>query len=109
MSGRRLTNSGPQPCHIGVVEKVAHLRTRSAGLRQHGCDNTIRRPPQEVPDEGAADAEAQHHELLDAQVIHQTELVIGMRIPRPVDLERAGGLAAIGVAQVRTRCSGTLP
>src|SRR5690242_15669321 len=28
-------------------------------------------------------------------------MVIGICIPRPVDLERAGGLAAIGVAQVR--------
>src|SRR6059036_1921596 len=28
-------------------------------------------------------------------------MVIGIGIPRPVDLERAGGLAAIGVAQVR--------
>ena len=35
------------------------------------------------------------------QVIHQAEMVIGVGIPRPVDLERAGGLAAIGVAQVR--------
>src|SRR5215471_4019698 len=28
-------------------------------------------------------------------------MVIGIGIPRPIDLERAGGLAAIGVAQVR--------
>ena len=28
-------------------------------------------------------------------------MVVGIGIPRPVDLERAGGLAAIGVAQVR--------
>jgi len=26
---------------------------------------------------GATNAETQHHELVDAQVIHQTELVIG--------------------------------
>jgi len=70
-------------------------------LRQRGGDNTIGRAPQKVPDEGTADAEAQHHELLDAQVIHQTEMVIGVGIPRPVDLERAGGLAAVGVAQIR--------
>jgi len=43
----------------------------------------------------------QHHELVDAQMIHQTELVIGIGIPRPVDFERAGRLAGIGVAQVR--------
>ena len=60
-----------------------------------------RRPLQQVPDERAADAEAEHHELLDAQVVHQPELVVGIGVPRPVDLERARGLAAIGVAQVR--------
>src|SRR5207302_9275717 len=54
-----------------------------------------------VPDEGAADAEAHHHEPIDAQVVHQTDLVIGVGIPRPVDLERAGGMAVIGIAQVR--------
>src|ERR1700676_3550623 len=34
-------------------------------------------------------------------MIHQSELVGGVGIPRPVDLDRAGGLAAGGVAQVR--------
>jgi hypothetical protein len=34
-------------------------------------------------------------------MIQQTEMVIGVGIPRPIDLERAGGFAAIGVAQVR--------
>ena len=87
--------------HIGLVEQVAHLRTRPAGLRQHGRDDPVGRALQQVPDEGAADAEAHHHELVDAQVIHQTELVVGVGVPGPVDLERAGGLAAVGIAQVR--------
>ena len=34
-------------------------------------------------------------------MIHQAELVVRVGIPRPLDLERAGGLAPIGVAQVR--------
>src|ERR1700674_1566282 len=34
-------------------------------------------------------------------MIHQAELVVGVGFPRPVDLDRAGGLAAGGVAQVR--------
>src|SRR5436309_11681158 len=34
-------------------------------------------------------------------MIHQAELVVGIGCPRPVDLDRAGGLAAGGVAQVR--------
>src|SRR6185436_294122 len=55
----------------------------------------------EVPDEGAANAEAHHHELADAQVVREPDMVIGIRIPRRLDLERAGGLPAVGVAQVR--------
>ena len=53
------------------VEKVAHLRARATGLRQHGRDDAIGRALQQVPDQGAADAEAQHHELVDAQVVHE--------------------------------------
>ena len=34
-------------------------------------------------------------------MIHQAEMVIGIGIPWPVDLERAGRLTAIGVAQIR--------
>ena len=56
---------------------------------------------QQIPDEGPANTEAEHQELVDAQMIHQAEMVVGIGIPRPVDLERAGGLAAVGVAQVR--------
>src|SRR5204862_3502948 len=52
------------------------------------------------PYERAADAEAQHHEFLDAQVVHHAELVVGIRVPRPLELEGPGGLAAGGVAQV---------
>src|SRR5262249_21975526 len=54
----------------------------------------------QLPDERAADAVADHHEASDAQVIHETEVVVGIGIPRPVDLERPGGLAARRVAQV---------
>ena len=86
---------------VVVVEEVGHLRAEAAGLRQHGRDDALGRPLQQVPDEGAADAEAHHHELVDAEVIHQAELVVGVGVPGPVDLERAGGLAAVGVAQVR--------
>src|SRR2546426_12244438 len=34
-------------------------------------------------------------------MIHQAELVVGIGFPGPVDLDRAGGLATGGVAQVR--------
>jgi len=44
---------------------------------------------------------SEHQELADAEVIHQPEMVVGIGVPRPVDRERPGGLAAIGVAQIR--------
>src|SRR5262245_48262340 len=34
-------------------------------------------------------------------MIHQAELIVGIGFPRPIDLDRAGGLAVGGVAQVR--------
>ena len=36
----------------------------------------------------------------DAQVVHQPDLVVGEGAPRVVDLHRAGGFAADGVALV---------
>ena len=36
-------------------------------------------------------------------MIHQTDMIVGIGVPRPVDLERAGRLAALGVAQIRAR------
>jgi hypothetical protein len=45
---------------------VGQLRPESAWLRQYGGDDTIRRPLQKVPNQGAADAEAHNHELVDA-------------------------------------------
>src|SRR5882724_5784468 len=84
---------------ISIV--MSGRRAQSAGPRQHGRDETLGCALQQVPDEGAADAEAQHQELPDAQVIHQAELVVGVCVPGPVDLQRAGGLAGVGVAQVR--------
>ena len=101
MSGRRSTDGRAPALDVVLVEQVGHLRAEAAGLRQHGGDHAVGRALDQVPDERAADAEAQHHELVDAEVIHQAEVVVGVGVPRPVDLERAGGLAAIGVAQVR--------
>ena len=60
-----------------------------------------RRALQQIPDEGSADAEAHHQEFLDAQMIHQAEMVVRVGVPRPVDLKRARRLAAIGVARVQ--------
>src|SRR5262249_38854163 len=47
-----------------------------------------------------ADAVAHVEELVDPEVIHQPELVVGERLPGVVDRHGAGRLAAIGVALV---------
>ncbi len=75
---------------VVLVEEVGQLRAEAARLRQHGGRDAPGRSPQQVPDEGAADAEAQHQELADAQMIHQAEMVVGVGVPRSVDFERAG-------------------
>jgi hypothetical protein len=31
---------------------------------------------------------AHHHELVDAEVIHQADVVVGVGVPRPIDFER---------------------
>jgi hypothetical protein len=86
--------------HVVVVEQIARLGTRAARLRQHGGDDTVGCALQKIPDEGPADAEAMHHELVDTEVIHQADMVVGVGIPGTVGLERAGGLAARGIAQI---------
>jgi hypothetical protein len=64
---RDVGTAGAQPWGPGfdvvVIEEVGHLWTEPAGLRQHSRDDALGRSLQQVPDEGAADAEAQHHEL----------------------------------------------
>ena len=86
--------------HVVFVEEIARLGARAARLRQHGGDHAIGRALQQIPDEGPADAEAVHHELVDAEMIHQADMVVGVGIPGAIGLERAGRLAVIGVAQI---------
>ena len=50
--------------------------------------------------EGAADAVADEQELVDAQMVHQGQLVVSEGAPRVFHLHRAGGLAADCVALV---------
>ena len=83
---------------VVLIELVRQFRAEAAGLRQHGGDDAFGRALQQVPDERAADAEAHHQEFVDAEMVHQAKLVIGIGIPRAVDLDRARGLAAVGVA-----------
>src|SRR5262245_11803785 len=87
--------------HTAVVHDIGRLWPEPYRLSRYACDDTIGSPLKKVPDEWTSDAESEDHELVDSEVIHQPEMVIGEGIPRPVDLERAGGLTAIRVAQVR--------
>ena len=53
-------------------------------------------------DHRPADAEAHDQKLLDAEVVHQPKVVIGMGVPGPVNLKRAARLPWVSVAQVNT-------
>ena len=69
-------------------------------LAEDGGDDAVRRPLHQLPGKAAPDAVAHVEELVDPEVIHQPELVVGERLPGVVDRHGAGGLAAIGVALV---------
>jgi hypothetical protein len=70
-------------------------------VRQHRRHDTIRRPLQQIPDERPADAEAHDRELIDAQVVHQRQLVVSMRIPGTIGVDGSGRLTCVGVAEIR--------
>ena len=69
-------------------------------LAEDGGDDAVRRPLHQLPGKAAADAVAHEEELVDPEVIHQPELVVGEGAPGGVDRDRAAGLAAVGVALV---------
>ena len=71
-----------------------------ARLGQHRRDHAIGRALDQVPDERLADAVAQHDEPLDAEMVHQADMVVGEGVPRPVGLQRPARLAGDRVAQV---------
>ena len=83
------------PIHDGRV-----FRPMADALAEDGGDDAVRRPLHQLPGKAAADAVAHVEELVDAEVIHQPELVVGEGPPGVVDRHGAGGLAAIGVALV---------
>ena len=69
-------------------------------LAEHASHDAIGGPLHEFEGKRATDAVAHEEELADAQMIHQPELVVGEGAPGVVDRDRAGGLAAVGVALV---------
>src|SRR5215467_423816 len=76
--GPRLTECRRPILHVIPIKKVWHFGPKSTRHGWHGSDDTLGRPLQHFPDEGAADAKAEYHELLDPQVIHQADLVVGV-------------------------------
>src|SRR6185437_4123905 len=70
------------------------------GLTEHRRDDAVRRPLHQLAGEAAADAVAHVEKPVDAEMVHQPELVVGEGFPRVAGRNRAGRLAAIGVALV---------
>src|SRR2546430_7650853 len=94
------TSGRPPALDVVLVEEVGHLGPETARLHHRGRDDALGSPPDEIVDHRPADAEAHDHELPDAEVVHQPELVVRVGVPGAVDLQRAAGLAGVGVAQV---------
>src|SRR5215813_5194737 len=72
---------------VVVPEDVRALGPVSAGLAQDGGHHALRRSLEQLEYERAADAVAQHEELVRAQVVHQTELVVRVGVPGLLDLQ----------------------
>ena len=51
------------------------------GLAKDSADHTVGRPLHQLPGKAAADAVADEEELLDPEVVHQAELVVGECVP----------------------------
>jgi hypothetical protein len=62
--GPALHEVGTPAFHVVVVELGRHLLAMAGRLGQHRGDDAAARALDQVPDEGLADAVAQHHELL---------------------------------------------
>src|SRR5258706_3689462 len=62
--GPVLDQLGGPALHVVIIKMIAHLRTGTARLYEHGSDDALGGPLQQVPDHGTAHAEAHHHEFL---------------------------------------------
>jgi len=79
---------------------VWDLRSVPDRLAEDGGHNAVGCPLYQLEGKRAPDAVAHEEELLDAEVIHQPELVVGEGAPGVVDRNRAARFAAVGVALV---------
>ncbi len=103
--GSLLAQRGRPVLHVVPVEEVRHFRPKAAWHGGHGSDDALGRPLQHFPDEGTADAKTEDQKLADPQMIHQSELVVGIRIPWPVDLHWTVGTSTVGVPQIHRDAS----
>src|SRR5215471_15078952 len=80
-----------------VVKELPVARGDPDRLLEDGRDDSFRRDREQLQDERAADAAAEHQEPVDAQMIHDCELVCRVGTPRVASLKRAGGLAGVAL------------
>jgi hypothetical protein len=69
----------------------------AARLHRHRRDDTVSGAFQQVSDERSADAEPHRHELTDAKVVHQADMVVGVGVPCSADLQWPSRLATLGI------------
>src|SRR5438874_8135661 len=77
-----MTRRPPRATLFPYTTLFRSRRPEAGGLRQDPGDDAVTGALQHVPDERAADAEAEHHELADAEMVHQPEMVVSIGIPR---------------------------
>src|SRR6516225_9159576 len=74
-----------------VVKQLPVARDDPDRLLQDGRDDSLRREFEQLEDERAADAAAEHQEPVDAEMIHDRQLVCRVGAPRVAGLKRAAG------------------
>src|SRR5215469_16423962 len=80
-----------------VVKEFPVARGDPDRLLEDGRDDSFRRDCEQLQDERAADAAAEHQEAVDPKMIHDRELVSRVDTPRVAGLKRAGGLAGVAL------------
>src|SRR6516225_5193597 len=80
-----------------VVKQLPVARDDPDRLLEDGRDDSFRRQVEQLEDERAADAAAEHQEPVDAEMIHDGELVCRVGAPRVAGLQRAGGPAGVAL------------
>src|SRR5260370_25184873 len=77
-------------------------------LAEHAGHNAVGSPLHELESKRTPDTVAHEEELSDAEVVHQSQLVVGKGSPRVIDRDRAAGFTAACVALVHRVAAGLL-